>query len=347
MELSQQFSLQSCNSFNVEAICPIIYFPNTVSDLNQLDNLTHLPFYILGEGSNTLFLSYQAPIIIKPNFLGIKVTELSDCFELEVGSAENWHKLVEYTINSGIYGLENLALIPGTVGAAPVQNIGAYGVEFADFCHKIEYFDLLNRQLISIDKKKCEFGYRDSIFKSALHNKAIITKVVLRLSKAWRAKIAYQGLNHLSAETSAPEIMQQVIQLREKKLPDPDVLPNAGSFFKNPIVSVRELKRLQNTYPNIPFYPQTTEQVKLAAGWLIEQAGLKGYQTNGVGVHKNQALVLVNYSSQSGEALIHLAQYVQQTVLAKFGVLLMPEVRLVGVQGEVEFRSLSQNYESI
>lgn len=345
MQSNQQFSLQQHNSFNVVAICPKIFFPSSLADLQQLSPFLNSPFYILGEGSNTLFIDEYTPTIIKPNFLGIDVVESEHYFEVHVGATENWHNLVSFCIEKGINGLENLALIPGSVGAAPVQNIGAYGVEFADFCQQVEYFDLESAKMKKLTNSQCLFSYRDSIFKSPLRNQAIITKITLKFEKNWRAKLSYQGLDHLPAEVSAKEVMEQVIKIRQQKLPDPNALPNAGSFFKNPVVTDAEHNRLKALYPSLPSYPQNNGLVKVAAGWLIEQSGLKGYKENGVGVHKHQALVLVNYESESGQDVVQLAKHVQKQVLDKFGVLLSPEVRLVGAVKEESFADLTTNYE--
>ena len=329
MKSSHQFLLQDHNSFNVKAICPTIYFPKTVADLVQLPDLSDKVFYILGDGSNTLFVDYHAPVIIKPDFRGVTITETPNSYIVSVGAAENWHHLVCLCIEHGIYGLENLALIPGSVGAAPVQNIGAYGLELSTFCTQVKWFEFSRKKITVLNNKACNFSYRDSIFKQMLHNKGIITEVVFSLPKAWQANVSYAGLSDLGDTPSPKKIMDRVISLREAKLPNPQTLPNAGSFFKNPIVNEQQLKVLKHSYPKIPFYPQSKGLVKLAAGWLIEQAGLKGYREKGVGVHENQALVLVNYDSEHGEDLVTLAKYVQQQVLTKFDVLISPEVRMI------------------
>lgn len=340
MESSQQFSLQKYNSFNVAAVSPIIYRPKTMADLKQLPNLSTTPFYILGDGSNTLLVEQQAPVIIKPDFYGIEVLELPESYTVHVGAGENWHELVQSCLAKGIFGLENLALIPGSVGAAPVQNIGAYGVEFADFCLQVHWFEFASQSIKVLTNKECHFSYRNSSFKQALYNKGIITEVVFSFPKAWRANLSYAGLNSLGLNPTATQVMDKVIGLRQAKLPDPQILPNAGSFFKNPVVNAAKANELKEIYPTIPLYEQGSGKIKLAAGWLIEQAGLKGFRTNGVGVHELQALVLVNYSANSGKAIIKLAKYVQQQVLIKFDVLISPEVRMITAQGEQDFIEL-------
>jgi UDP-N-acetylmuramate dehydrogenase len=340
MKLNKHFSLQKNNSFNVKSTSPIVYLLETHDDLALLPDLSLNPFYILGDGSNTLFVESLAPIIIKPNFQGIDITETDDSFVVNVGAGENWHDLVCLCISKGVNGLENLALIPGSVGAAPVQNIGAYGVEFSDFCFQVKWFEFSSQKIITLSKNDCDFSYRHSTFKEALHNKGIITDVVLNFPKKWRANLSYAGLNELEENASATMIMEKVINLRQAKLPDPKQLPNAGSFFKNPIVDVGKLDNLKSIFPKVPYYPQENGDIKLAAGWLIEQSGLKGYCINGVGVHKYQALVLVNHDSENGKNIVALAQLVQQKVFEDFGVLLSPEVRMVAKEGEQKFADL-------
>lgn len=345
MHSNLNYSLQSSNSFNIKASCSHIYFPSTFAELQQLPDLaagnTSDKFYILGEGSNTLFVEPQAPIIIQPKFTGITIDERDDHFIVTVGAAENWHELVCFCLAEGIFGLENLALIPGSVGAAPVQNIGAYGVEFADFCHEVQWYEFASKTMHSLTKKACDFAYRDSIFKQERYNKGLITQVTFNFPKAWRANLSYAGLDVLDKMSTATQVMTQVIALRSSKLPDPKKLPNAGSFFKNPVVNKKDFIQLQQKYPKIPHYPQQNGQIKLAAGWLIDQAGLKGFRHDGVGVHQQQALVLVNYASDLGSDIISLAKYIQRKVAEKFSVLLTPEVRMITQQGERPFSSLS------
>lgn len=333
-------SLKSKNSFAVEANTQNIIFPSSYEELIALPHFDKNEFYILGEGSNTLFTDVNAPTIISPNFMGIEVNETDNDFLIKVGASENWHSLVQQCVNNNMFGLENLALIPGSVGAAPVQNIGAYGTEFSDYCLEISWFEFESKTLKIINKSSCEFAYRESVFKNDLYNKGLIISITLKLPKKWQANLSYKGLNSLPEQTSAQDVMRAVITLRESKLPNPNILPNAGSFFKNPIVTLKKLKGLQKVYPNLPFYPQTDNYVKLAAGWLIEQCGLKGYRLNNVGVHDKQALVLVNYGSNTGKDIVELAHYVQNSVYEKFAIKLQPEVKIVTARGEVMFDNL-------
>lgn len=340
MKCQQNLSLRSYNSLNIESHCAEIYRPETISELQSLPAFDEKPFYILGDGSNTLFVDENSPVIVKPNFTGIDINDQGSFFEVKVGASENWHNLVTHCIGLNILGLENLALIPGSVGAAPVQNIGAYGVDFADYCFEVIWFDFAKKEAVTLSKAECDFGYRDSIFKGELYNKGVITEVTFHFPKAWSANLSYAGLDTLTEDASAIDVMEKVIALRMSKLPDPSVIPNAGSFFKNPVVSVEQYEALKQQYPNIPSYTQADGNVKLAAGWLIDQAGLKGYHKDGVGVHKKQALVLVNYLNGSGKDIVDLAQYVQETISSKFKVDLEPEVRMVTSQGEVPFSAL-------
>ncbi len=343
MQSIQDHPLQSHNSFNIKACCSRIYFPSSLADLQQLPDLAEDNFYILGEGSNTLFVEPQAPIIIQPHFTGINIKEENDYFIVTAGAAENWHDFVVFCLGQGIYGLENLALIPGSVGAAPVQNIGAYGVDFSDYCLEVHWYKFTSKTTQKLSKKDCLFGYRDSIFKQALYNKGLITHVTFKFYKKWQANLSYAGLDVLPKDCSAKEVMAKVIMLRSSKLPDPKKLPNAGSFFKNPVVSEKFFVQLQQKYPNIPHYPQHNGEIKLAAGWLIDQAGLKGFRHQGVGVHQHQALVLVNYNSDLGSDIVSLAKYIQQQVKQKFTVVLTPEVRMITQEGEKSFSSICDN----
>lgn len=341
MHSNLDYSLQSSNSFNIKASCSHIYFPSTLVELQQLPDLAARPFYILGEGSNTLFVEEQAPTIIQPKFIGINIVEQDDYYIVTVGAAENWHRLVCFCLEQGIYGLENLALIPGSVGAAPVQNIGAYGVEFADYCQEVQWYEFSSKTLHSLTNQECDFAYRDSVFKQARYNQGLITQVTFKFPKVWQANLSYAGLGGLAKGSTAKQVMEKVITLRSSKLPDPKELPNAGSFFKNPVVSAADFALLLQQYPNMPHYPLQNGQIKLAAGWLIDQAGLKGFRYQFVGVHQQQALVLVNYGSDFGADIIRLAKYVQRKVVEKFLVSLIPEVRMITEQGETSFLSLS------
>ncbi|ARD44129.1 UDP-N-acetylmuramate dehydrogenase [Colwellia sp. PAMC 21821] len=339
MKIRTNFSLQAFNSFNLPVVTAEIIFPSTIKELAEISIEKASTSYILGEGTNTLFCHDNAPTIIKPNLMGIEVIESDDNFQVKVACAQNWHEFVLFCINSGIYGLENLALIPGSVGAAPVQNIGAYGIEVSNFITSVTWFDFAKKKQVDFTNAECQFGYRDSIFKQALNGTGIITHVHFLLPKAWQAVDSYQGLNELVSPVTPQAIMAKVIQLRQAKLPEPKQHPNAGSFFKNPIVSKDVFNELHQQYAHMPHYLQDNGDVKLAAGWLIEQAGLKGFRRDGVGVHENQALVVINYESKQGESIVALSVHIQKKVKAKFNIQLVPEVRFIGVDGELSHAS--------
>lgn len=336
MKTLSHFSVKKTNSFAVESIAPIAYFPSSIDDLVELSNLSLSSFYILGEGFNTLFVKNESPILIKPEFKGIEINKHSTFTRVKVAASENWHDLVCFCIEQGINGLENLALIPGSVGAAPVQNIGAYGVEMAKYCQEIHWFDFATKQCVIYKHDDCKFSYRESIFKNELKNQGIIISVVFSFPTKWKANLSYAGLDHLTHNASAKEVMQAVVKLRESKLPNPYTLPNAGSFFKNPVIEKSTWDVLIKQYPNMPSYPQANGQIKIAAGWLIEKSGLKGYQAYDVGVHNKQALVLVNYNAEYGEAVVKLALFVKAKVESLFAISLEPEVRAVFPTGEMK-----------
>jgi len=334
MKIHNHYALKHHNSFAVNSVSPKVFSPSTEEDLLELAEILPLNFYILGDGFNTLFVESISPVIIKPDFTGIKIEVQSDCFIVKAAASENWHEFVELCVEKGMNGLENLALIPGSVGAAPVQNIGAYGVELAQYCQEVLWFDFESKQSVLYKHKDCQFSYRESIFKSELKNKGLITHVTFCFPKNWQANLSYAGLDHLTTSASANEVMNEVIKIRQSKLPDPYRLPNAGSFFKNPVVDYSQWQKLMAEYPHLPSYQQSNNKVKIAAGWLIEQTGLKGYKANGVGVHDKQALVLVNYKSELGDNIADMALYIIKKVQENFNITLEPEVRAVFSEGE-------------
>lgn len=346
MKIFFNYSLKACNTFNIKSVTAKIYFPENLEQLLQITIQDSESFYVLGEGSNTLFCQQQAPIIIKPNFMGIEINDDTEHVRVSVACAQNWHEFVEFCLDNGIYGLENLALIPGSVGAAPVQNIGAYGVEVGDFIEHVSWFDFKSQKMVNYNHKQCQFSYRNSIFKQVLNGQGVITHVHFKFPKIWQPVLSYQGLNDLPRPISAQDIMLNVIKLRQAKLPDPNQLPNAGSFFKNPIINEQYFSTLQQQYPNMPYYLQSNGDVKLAAGWLIEQTGLKGFRQGSVGVHEKQALVLVNYGNASGQDVVNLAQHIQQEVAAKFAIELIPEVRFIGCDSLMGIQNTIQGMNS-
>ena len=305
---------------------------STLWEVSQVEELASLEFtenpIVLGEGSNSIFLKDISRPLVRYLANDCKITFAEDEVFLHVEAGHNWHQLVSATVANGWWGLENLALIPGSVGAAPVQNIGAYGVELADTCLYVDFFEWESRQVRRLTKAECLFAYRDSIFKQTLAGKGVIVAVGFRLKRAGQPKLSYQGLDHLPTDASIDAVFQAVIAVRQSKLPDPQQLANCGSFFKNPVVSASRYFALQSQFPNIPGYKQSDGQVKLAAAWLLDQCGFKGARLGDIGCYEKQPLVLVNHAAGTGEQLSEFVGHLQATVLAKFEVMLEPEVRM-------------------
>ncbi len=296
----------------------------------------HLPVLILGEGSNVLFLEDFSGTVIVNRISGIKVEEAQDCWRLHVGAGENWHRLVQFTLENNMPGLENLALIPGCAGSSPIQNIGAYGIELKHVCDYVDCIELATGNPLRLSAEQCRFGYRDSIFKHEYQDKYVIVAVGLRLTKNWQPVLTYGDLTRLDPATvTAKEIFDAVCHMRMSKLPDPKVNGNAGSFFKNPVISGEKAETLLAQWPQAPHYPQADGSVKLAAGWLIDQCQLKGTTCGGAAVHRQQALVLINENNATSRDIVQLAHQVRQHVGEKFDVWLEPEVRFIGHHGEV------------
>jgi len=329
------YSLASLHSFGFPSSAHAILSIDVVTELQaRLSQLNNAAFYILGEGSNTVFLEDYQGTVIKPAFMGIDLEHTDTHYLLKVGAAENWHQLVLWCMQHQIYGLENLALIPGTVGASPIQNIGAYGVEVKQFIHHVEYYDLSEHHHKILDSQGCEFAYRDSVFKKRLADEVVITAVTFVIPKVWQAVVHYGELQALS-EPSAMDIFNKVVEVRQSKLPDPAKIGNAGSFFKNPIITLNHFIQLQQTWPSIPSYPVNEIKVKVPAAWLIDQLGFKGKKIGGIGCHPTQALVLTNDGSGTGEQLLQLARAIKAAVLSEFSIVLENEVRLIGKNGPV------------
>lgn len=332
-------SLKKFNTFAIDCSCAELQIVSTTIEL--VDTVKKAfkstkPFLVLGGGSNVLFTQNFAGKVIIIETKGIELQQDDNFYYLSVAAGENWHALVNYCLENNMPGLENMALIPGTVGAAPIQNIGAYGLEFCRVCNWVKYLDLETEEIETLSVNECLFDYRDSIFKSELKNKAIITEVGIKLSKKWQPVISYGSLQNFDLATvSAKDIFDRVCDLRTHKLPNPNILGNAGSFFKNPIIDANLYMTLAQKFPNIVGYALADGNIKLAAGWLIEHAGLKGFTLGGACVHKEQALVLVNLGDASGSDICHLAQYVIQQIKQKFSVILEPEPRIFGQLAEI------------
>ena len=328
--------LRERNSFHVEESAARIVEFDDKADLDTLFTKDNTPekWYVLGGGNNILFTQHYDGTLIHPT--GKKTKVLNDDYSallVEVEAGMDWDEFVCWCVERGVWGAENLSLIPGTVGAAPVQNIGAYGAEAKDIIHAVHYFDTQLREHRTLTNKECRFAYRDSIFKQELRGRAIITSVEFCLSKTPQPNLGYGDLireTEARGEASLQNIRDAVCAIRQGKLPDTAVLGNAGSFFKNPIIPREDAEQMQAQYENMPIYPTADDNKrKLAAGWLIDQAGMKGYRNGNVGVHDRQALVLVNYGGATGCEVINLSKEVQLRVKEKFGIAIEPEVNIL------------------
>jgi UDP-N-acetylmuramate dehydrogenase len=335
-EIKENISLKNYNTFGIDAESR--YFVecssvNEILDFIETHKKQDLPLMILGGGSNVLFTKNFNGYILRPSVKGIEIMEETiDHVILRVGAGEDWDEFVGYCVDNNWGGIENLSLIPGNVGTCPIQNIGAYGVEVKDIIVEVETIDIKNLKISLFQNSDCKFAYRDSIFKTKLKGKQIITYVSFKLKKQSEYKLDYGNLiDELKRfdEVNLKNIRQAIIDIRNSKLPKPEEIGNAGSFFKNPVVSKEKFKKLEALYPEIPHYKQSDGSVKIPAGWLIEKAGWKGKRVGNTGVHEKQALVIVNYGNATGEEIIHLARNIQQAIIIKFDLELEMEVNVV------------------
>ena len=334
--LDKNIDLKPYNTFGISVKANYFAAFHDVSSLasllrdNREKNIT-----ILGGGSNVLFTQQYEGIILRNEIKGKEVVKENDNFVfVKAGAGENWHEFVLYSISNNWGGIENLSLIPGSVGASPMQNIGAYGVEIKDVFHELEAFNIETDELETFSHSECQFGYRESVFKRALKGKYVITSVTYRLSKNHQLNTSYGAINsELEAKSiknpTIKDVSDAVIAIRQSKLPDPKEIGNAGSFFKNPVVEKIVLTKIQQKYPEVPFYPIDNNHVKLPAGWLIDTAGWKGKRIGNHGVHSKQALVLVNYDDATGKEIYTLSQKILDDIEEKFGVLLEREVNII------------------
>jgi UDP-N-acetylmuramate dehydrogenase len=338
MLLQEHISLKNLNTFGIDAQTRYyirIHDAQCLHDLLLYKKLRPLPRLTLGRGSNLLFLNDFQGTVIHMAIGGITTVREDQAYVwVKAGAGVNWHTLVLHCIEKGYAGIENLSLIPGTVGAAPIQNIGAYGVTLSETLESLEAMEVHSGVVHTFNKEDCAFGYRDSIFKNALKAQYIILNITLRLQKKPTFQITYGTLQHtLKAmdvqELSIKAISDAVIHIRKSNLPEPASLGNAGSFFKNPIITQQQFEQLKHTYPNMPGHAQPEGKVKVPAAWLIEQCGWKGRTRGAVGVHKQQALVLVNYGDGTGQDIYQLAQDIQQSVKEQFNIAMIPEVNLI------------------
>ncbi len=345
MNLSQKTGIQKevtlthLNTLRLHSVAPVFINITSESQLRDLDKNgffnDQLPF-VLGGGSNILLSDRLSVPVLKMSISGVEIIEDDDKSVLiKAGAGENWHELVAYAVKKGLGGIENLALIPGTVGAAPIQNIGAYGVEIENLFSSLEVYDLKSKTFRSFNTEECKFGYRDSIFKRELKGQMVVTSVTLRLTKvnhvihdSYFALKEY--LNQYKIQNPGIEdIYHAVIAIRQSKLPDPAEIGNAGSFFKNPVIEKKQYDELRSQWEKIPGYPDGTGWVKVPAAWLIEKAGWKGLRLGNVGTYESQALVIVNHGGATGKEVLDFSKKIQQAVSELFGIDLIPEVNII------------------
>jgi UDP-N-acetylmuramate dehydrogenase len=334
LSIQHAFSLRNHNTFGIDARADAYLAVTSIEMLREARAdkvLSAMPRLILGGGSNILLTRDFPGLVLHLCLKGIEIVGAdADATYVRAAAGENWHEFVRWTLARGFAGLENLSLIPGSVGASPIQNIGAYGAELKDCFHALTAFDLAEGRTFTLDKNACGFGYRDSIFKHRLRDTAVIVDVTFALPKHWRPNLAYTELAQELAgrgieAPTAQDISEAVIAIRTRKLPDPAIVGNAGSFFKNPIVTAEQREELKGRFPHIVSYAQADGSYKLAAGWLIDQCGWKGKALGPAGVYEKQALVLVNKGGAAGRDVTRLAAAIQEDVQARFGVMLEPE----------------------
>ncbi|HLO79707.1 MAG TPA: UDP-N-acetylmuramate dehydrogenase [Chitinophagaceae bacterium] len=335
MQFSENISLAAFNSFGIDVKARYFTKISSVDELSNLPLVQNLPLLVLGGGSNILFTGDFNGYVIHNQIRGIEVVhEDDDHVIVKTGAGEVWHEFVEYCINNSLAGVENMALIPGRNGASPIQNIGAYGVEVKDVFHELEAYHLFEKKLYRFSASDCDFGYRDSVFKNKYKGQFLISSVTYRLNKKPSFQTAYgaiqQELEKMGVQDlSIRAVGDAVIRIRRSKLPDPAVIGNAGSFFKNPEISAVAFEKLKSAYPDIVGYPLPGGSIKLAAGWMIEKAGWKGYRKGQAGVHDKQALVLVNHGGAKGKEIYDLSEEILVSVREKFGVRLEREVNIL------------------
>ncbi len=337
MDIQEDISLKVYNTFGIDAKARFFCEINSIAELKQALQLKGYPnLFVLGGGSNMLITKDLENLVLHINLKGIEVvSENKDEAIIKVNAGENWHNMVLWTLDHDYGGLENLSLIPGNTGTAPIQNIGAYGVELKDTFVCCEAIEIATRELKTFSKDECQFGYRDSYFKNEGLGKYIITSVSFKLTKrnhklnvdygAIVSELQQNGITNPGIK----DVSNAVIAIRKSKLPDPKELGNSGSFFKNPVVDRQQFDNFTKLYPTAPFYKVSENEFKIPAGWLIEQCGYKGKRFGDAGVHKNQALVLVNYGNASGADIIELAEKIIESVSQNFGITISPEVNII------------------
>ncbi|URI10880.1 UDP-N-acetylmuramate dehydrogenase [Aquincola tertiaricarbonis] len=342
LQIEHDASLRAYNTFGLPAVARTLVHIRSALDVRRVvdhPEFGRAPKLVLGGGSNMVFTRDVAPVVLKMDVRGRRLVETrDDAFIVEAGAGEPWHEFVEWTLANGFPGLENLALIPGTVGASPVQNIGAYGIELKDRFESLSTVDLVTGRSVTLDARTCAFGYRDSVFKQegfgGLAGKSVITHVRFRLPRPWQPVLGYLELERRMQESGnfqpdAQTVFEWVCDIRRSKLPDWREVGNAGSFFKNPVVTMEQCRDIIGRDPEIVHYPMPDGTVKLAAGWLIDACGWKGKTVGRAGVYEKQALVLVNRGGASGAEVVTLARAIQESVYGRFGIRLEPEPLIV------------------
>lgn len=336
--IQKNISLKPYNTFGMDVTASHFANFGSVEELGLILNLPEtktLQLLILGGGSNLLLTKNFEGLVLKNELHGISILKTENEFTyVKSAAGEVWHNFVLFCIENNLGGVENLSLIPGSVGAAPMQNIGAYGIEIKDVFHELEAYEIATGKIRTFNLTECKFGYRESVFKQDLKNQYIITSVTFRLTKNPKLNTSYGAINDELqkqgvSNPTIKDVSNAVIAIRKSKLPDPKEIGNSGSFFKNPVVLKSHLEKLKETYSDIPSYPVDDLHVKLAAGWLIEKAGWKGKTLGNYGVHKNQALVLVNYGGAIGSDIFKLSEDILQSIKTQFGVELEREVNIL------------------
>jgi UDP-N-acetylmuramate dehydrogenase len=335
--IQENVPLKPFNTFHLDVTSRYLIDLENVSQVTDFvtsDYFRIRPRFVLGGGSNVLFMNDYDGLVIRPLIKGIvKIGEDGDSVQVRAGAGENWDSFVAWCVQENLGGIENLSLIPGTVGASPIQNIGAYGIEVKDAIDTVEAVIMDSGKITLLTAKECRFGYRDSIFKQELRDKAIITHVTFKLHKKHHLKISYGELErevNKHPEISIKTVREAIISIRRNKLPDPDEIGNAGSFFKNPEVTEDRFASLRSLYPDIPGYSLDSGKVKLSAAWLIDQCGWKGKRSGNTGSYHKQPLILVNYGDASGREIMDVAREIQVSVSGRFSLLLEMEVNVVG-----------------
>ena len=338
MNVIENYPLIKLNTFGIDVNAKYFTSINTVNELIEIkksEKFKDHELLILGGGSNILFTKDFNGLVILNNIKGKEIVDQNDdSIILKIGAGENWHELVMYCVDNGWGGIENLSLIPGNTGTAPMQNIGAYGVEIKETFVELEALEISSAKIVKFSNSECEFGYRESVFKNKMKNKYIILNITLELNKNPILNINYGDVKIIleakKIETpTIKDVSNAIISIRQRKLPDPKKIGNSGSFFKNPIIDINLLKLIEGKYPNVVSYKINENKFKIAAGWMIEKAGWKGKKFNNFGVHENQALVLVNYGLANGKEIFNLSEKIILDIKEKFGITLEREVNII------------------